>query len=119
MDDHTRLNRVHSTIAWGAIFTWWGTAEILNLPNGMDALGIGLVLFGLIFWRRWHGLSSNGFTVTFAILALAWGALDLSRSVLQMPLTHGAEFAVLLIVFGATLLVLGFGANSATRWARG
>ncbi len=101
------LNRVHETLAWGAIFVWWGITELFKLPNGLDALGIGLILLGIVALRARHGLSTNGLTVTLGLLALAWGVLDLARSVTHLPLQLSAEFAILLMVLGVTLLGLG------------
>ena len=101
------VNRISETLVWGAIFVWWGVAILLQLPNGMDALGIGVILLGLIAARSLSGLASNGFTITFGVVALAWGVLDLSRSVLRLPLGLGAEYAILVIVLGIILLARG------------
>lgn len=103
------VNRISETLVWGAIFVWWGVAILLQLPNGMDALGIGVILLGLIAARSLSGLASNGFAITLGIVALAWGVLDLSRSVLHLPLGVGAEYAILFVVVGMTLLARGAG----------
>jgi hypothetical protein len=73
----------------------------------MDALGIGLILLGLIAARSLMGLASSWFTITLGIVAFVWGALDLARSVLNWPLGLGAEYAILLIVVGMILLARG------------
>ncbi len=100
------VNRIHATIAWGAIFLWWGITELFHFPNGMDALGIGLILAGLIAVRSLKQLPTNSFTITLCILSLAWGVLDLMRSVLHLQLGLSVEFALLLMIVGATLLLL-------------
>ncbi len=103
MDNLQTVNRIHETLAWGAIFLWWGITELFNLPNGMDALGIGVILLGLTAVRSLNGLPTNGLTITLGILAFAWGMLDLMGSVLHVPF-NVPVFAILLIVLGMTLL---------------
>jgi hypothetical protein len=66
-----------------------------------------VILLGLAAARRLMGLSTNGLTITLATVALVWGALDLSRSVWHLPLELGGEFAILMVVFGLTLLAVG------------
>ena len=105
MENTRPLNRNLGTIAWGAIFVWWGITELLRLPNGMDAVGFGLIFLGVNAARVLNGIPTNNFTTMLGIFALVWGALDLARSVLRLPLDLHAEFAILLIVLGATLLV--------------
>ncbi|MCL4487320.1 MAG: hypothetical protein M1570_04225 [Chloroflexi bacterium] len=106
MENNQSLNRMHETMAWGAIVVWWGSAVLLRLPNGMDALGIGVILLGLVGVRSRMGLASSGVTITLGIVALVWGLLDLSRSVLHLPLELGGEFAILIIVLGLALLAV-------------
>jgi hypothetical protein len=105
MGNIEKLNRIHETIAWGAIFLWWGITELFKFPNGMDALGIGLILLGLMAVRSLNSLPVNGLTITLGILSLAWGVLDLMSSALHVPFKVPV-FAVLLIVLGLTLLAL-------------
>ena len=107
MQNLQSVNHMHETVGWGAIFLWWGIAELLKLPNGMDALGIGLILLGLTVVRTLNALPTSGLTITLGIVAVAWGLLDLSRSVVNLPLEASVEFAALLIVLGLTLLALG------------
>jgi hypothetical protein len=99
------LNRLHETIAWGVILLWWGITELLNLPNGMDALGIGLILLTLTAARSGKGLRTSGLTIAVGVLALAWGLLDLMDSLLRLPFEL-PTFAILLIVLGVTLIAL-------------
>jgi hypothetical protein len=104
MDNARTLNRYFETIAWGAIFIWWGLTELLNfLPNGIDAVGFGLIFLGVNVARSLKGIPTNGFSITLGILALVWGGLDLARSVLHLPFQIPI-FATLLIVLGMTLL---------------
>jgi hypothetical protein len=105
MEATRSLNRLHETIVWGAIFLWWGITELLSLPNGMDALGIGLILLTLTAARAAKGLRTNGLTITLGIVSLAWGLLDLMSSLLRLPF-EVPTFAVLLIVLGVTLIAL-------------
>src|SRR5574341_564051 len=71
----------------------------------MDALGIGLILLGLIAVRSLNSLPVNGLTITLGILAFAWGVLDLMGSVLRVPF-EVPVFAVLLVVRGVPRLSL-------------
>jgi hypothetical protein len=91
------------TLAWGGIFLWWGITELFKLPNGADALGIGLILLGVNAARLLNGMPTNGFSLTLGILALVWGVLDLARALVRLPFELPV-FAILLIVLGATLL---------------
>jgi hypothetical protein len=104
MDNTRILNRNFETIAWAAIFIWWGITELLkSLPNGIDAMGFGLIFLGLNFARSLRGIPTNGFSIALGILALVWGGLDLTRSVLHLPFEL-PTFAILLIVLGMILL---------------
>ena len=48
MENTRTLNRNLETIAWGALFIWWGITELFQfLPHGTGAIGIGLILLGL------------------------------------------------------------------------
>ncbi len=104
MNSAQTLNRNLGTIAWGMIFVWWGLTALLKLPNGTDAVGIGLILLGVNATRSLHRIPTIGFSVTLGILALAWGGLDLARSILHLPLELAAEFGILLSVLGVILL---------------
>jgi hypothetical protein len=105
MEATQTLNRLHEAIAWGAIFLWWGITELLELPNGMDALGIGLILLTLMAVRSGKGLSTNGLTIMLGVLSVAWGILDLMSSLLRLPFKL-PTFPTLLVVLGVTLIAL-------------
>ena len=105
MDNIQRLNHKFELLAWGAIFVWWGITELLqSLPDGMWAVGIGLILLGLNAARSLNGIPASGFTTILGILALVAGGLELARSVLRLPFDMPV-FAILLIVLG--MIVLG------------
>ncbi len=105
MDSSRTLSRHSETIVWGAIFIWWGLTELLTfLPNGVAALGFGLILLGLNMARLRYGIPTNGFSITLGILALVWGGLDLAQSLLHLPYKLPV-FAILLIVLGVIWLV--------------
>ena len=104
MENTRPLNRNLETIAWGAIFVWWGVTELLRLPNGMDAVGFGLIFLGVNVARALNGIPTKILTTLCGILALVWGGLDLAPVVLHLPFKLPV-FAILLIVLGATLLV--------------
>ena len=105
MENTRTSNRNLETIAWGALFIWWGITELFPfLPHGAGAIGVGLILLGLNVARLLSGVRASGFTITLGILALVWGGLELAGSLLALPFQIPV-FAVLLIVLGAIMLV--------------
>jgi hypothetical protein len=104
MDNLQSLNRRLEALAWGAFFVWWGITELFpSLPEGMGAVGIGVILLGLNAARSWNGIPTSGFTTILGVLALAIGGLELARMVLRLPFELPV-FAILLIVLGMILL---------------
>jgi len=98
-------------IAWGAFFILWGITELVpSLPNGIDALGIGLILLGLNAARHLSGLPISSFTITVGILAIVWGGLDLAGVLLSLPFEIPV-FAILLVVLGVIVLTRQISAN--------
>jgi hypothetical protein len=92
-------------IAWGAFFILWGITELFtSLPEGIGAIGIGLILLGLNAARSWTGRPTSGFTTTFGILALLLGGLELARPLLRLSFELPI-FAILLFTLGAILLI--------------
>jgi hypothetical protein len=88
------------TIAWGALFIWWGITELVKfLPEGTGVIGVGLILLGLNAARYFNAIPISGFTITLGILALVWGGLELAGAVLSLPFEMPV-FAILLIVLG-------------------
>lgn len=104
MDQQQALNRRLESIGWGAFFVWWGMTELFqSLPDGIGAIGIGLILLGLNAARSRNGLPTSGFTTTLGILALVLGGLELAQLVLDLPIELPV-FAILLIVLGMIIL---------------
>lgn len=97
------LKRDFEAIAWGLFFIWWGITELVELPEGTGAVGIGLILLGLNVARSLNGIPTNGLTLTLGILALVWGGLELAGSVLSLPFELPI-FAIVLIVLGLIVL---------------
>jgi hypothetical protein len=105
MKDPQTLNRNFEATGWGALLIWWGITEMVKpLPNGIGAIGIGLILLGLNAARHYAGITISGFTTTLGILALVWGGLELVGAALSLPFEMPV-FAILLITLG--VLVLG------------
>ncbi len=99
------INRYFETIAWGALFVWWGVLELVKgLPNGVGTVGIGLILLGLNVARALNRIPTSGFTTFLGLLALIWGGLELTRVTIGLPFEI-STFPVLLIVFGIFTLV--------------
>ncbi len=104
MNTSKSLNRNFETMAWGALFIWWGLTELIpSLPAGIGAIGIGLILLGLNAARSLNGLPTSGFSITLGVLALVWGGLELAGTVLRLPFELPV-FAILLIVLGGIML---------------
>jgi hypothetical protein len=105
MKNTQTLQRYLDTAAWGTFFIWWGITELFpSLPEGTGAVGIGLILLGLNVTRALNGIPASGFLTVLGILALVLGGLELARPLLQLSFDLPI-FAILLIVFGATLLI--------------
>ena len=97
--------RNFEAIGWGAFFVWWGITELIpTLPNGMGALGIGLILLGLNIARAYSGVPISHFSTVLGILALVWGGLELAGPLLHLPFELPI-FAILLIALGIFFLV--------------
>lgn len=115
MDNLQTLNRRLEAVAWGAFFVWWGVTELFaSLPEGIGAIGIGVILLGLNAARSVNGIPASGFTTTLGVLAFVLGGLELSRQVLRLPFELPV-FGILLIVLGVIFLareLLGKGSQS-------
>lgn len=105
MNDTQTLKRNPGTIAWGAFFIWWGITEIFSsLPNGTGAVGIGLILLGLNAARALNNIPASKFTTILGFLALVLGGLEMAQPLLRLPFELPV-FAIVLIVFGAYMLI--------------
>jgi len=104
MENTRTSDRNLETVAWGALFIWWGITELVpGLPHGTGAIGIGLIFLGLNLARSLNGIPTSGFSTTLGILALVLGGLELASSVMRLPFELPV-FAILLIVLGVILL---------------
>ncbi len=105
MNNSPTLSRNLGTIAWGAIFVWWGIIELFtSLPQGVGAVGIGLILLGLNLARSMNGIPVSGFTTILGVLSLVWGGLELAGTVLSLPFALPI-FPILLVVLGLSLII--------------
>jgi hypothetical protein len=105
MEDTRKSTLDLEAIAWGAFFILWGITELIpSLPEGIGALGIGMILLSLNLARSWKGESTNGFTTTLGILALLLGGLELASQYLQLPFDLPI-FAILLLALGSIILI--------------
>ena len=104
MNTTQTLNRNFEAIAWGALFIWWGITVLLpSLPEGISAIGSGLILVGANVARRQSGVPISRFSITLGILAIVWGALELMGVLLNLPFEIPV-FAILLILLGVIIL---------------
>jgi hypothetical protein len=105
MENTSKSNVNFETIAWGALFILWGlTSLFTSLPDGIGAVGIGLIMIGLNVARSWAGQPTSGFTTTFGILAILLGGLELARPFLHLSFEL-PTFAILLLGLGVIVLV--------------
>ncbi len=92
-------------VAWGALFILWGITEMFkSLPEGIGALGIGVILLGLNLVRHWNGQPARSFSTTVGILALLLGALELAQPYLHLSFELPI-FAILLLALGLITLI--------------
>ncbi len=104
MENTRNSNLDLGTIAWGALFILWGIMGMFKtLPEGIGAVGLGLILIGLNLTRSWKGQPTSGFTTTIGILALLLGTLELAQPLLNLSFELPI-FAILLIALGLILL---------------
>lgn len=105
MKNTREVNFDIEAIGWAAFFILWGITEMFkSLPDGIGAVGIGLILIGMNAVRSWAGRPTSGFTTTFGILALLLGGLELARPLLHLSFELPI-FAILLIALGVIVLV--------------
>ena len=104
MENTRTSDRNLETVAWGALFIWWGITELVpGLPHGTGAIGIGLIWLGLNAARALKGVPTSGLTTTLGILALVLGGLELASSAMHLSFELPV-FAILLIVLGVIVL---------------
>jgi hypothetical protein len=104
MDNLQTLNHRLEAIAWGAFFVWWGVTELFpSLPEGIGAVGIGLILLGLNSARLLNGISISGFTTTLGVVGLVLGGFELTRPLFHLTFELPV-FAIFLIVLGMIFL---------------
>jgi hypothetical protein len=97
--------KILEAVAWGALFIWWGLSFVQHfLPNGLDAAGTGVILLSVNAARKIKGVPVNGFSLTFGILTLLWGVLDMGNSVLHLAY-RPPILAILLIALGVIVVV--------------
>jgi len=99
------------TAGWGLLFIFWGISIFFDrIPFGVGLAGTGVILLGLNAVRALNGIRTRGGTTVCGILFLAWGGLELLRSmpasVLRLPfvLNDWAIFSILLVILGLILL---------------
>ena len=110
MDNLERTNRTINAIGWGSLFILWGITILFDFVHfGAGLIGTGLIFLGANAVRVLNGQPTQGDNTVIGILAISWGVMELGRPVMQQ-LFVGADldwviFAILLVVYGAILLV--------------
>ena len=95
------LNKRLETSAWGLFLIMLGgflfvPEEIIK--GGWWSIGVGLIFLGLNATRYFKGLRMSGFTTFLGVISVIGGILDLAG-------LDNVDFAVLVIVLGAYLLL--------------
>lgn len=95
------LNKRLETSAWGLFLIMLGgflfvPEEIIK--GGWWSIGVGLIFLGLNGARYFKGLRMSGFTTFLGVISVIGGILDLAG-------LENVDFAVLVIVLGAYLLL--------------
>ncbi len=108
MDNTRKLNLDLEIGVWGVLLIWWGIRWIFTfLPNGTGLLGTGLILLGLNGIRSLMGIPTRSITSILGIFAMFFGGLNLTNSILHLPLELPV-FEIMLIVLGAFILLRAF-----------
>lgn len=97
------LNKRLEGLAWGCFLILLGGFMFVPeeiIKGGWWSIGVGLIMLGLNAARYFNGLRMSGFTTFLGIIAVIGGILDL-----VLVGVEGVDFAVLLIVLGAYLLL--------------
>jgi hypothetical protein len=104
MENTRKTNLDFDAIAWAAFFILWGVTSLFtSLPDGIGAMGIGLIMIGLNIARSLTGRPTSGFTTILGILALLLGGLEMARPLLNLSFELPI-FAILLLALGAIML---------------
>jgi hypothetical protein len=111
-EEQTSIRKSYNAVAWGLLAILWGVTILFDfIPFGVGLAGTGLVLLGANVFLRYKGLPTKSDNTLFGILALAWGGLELGRSVLRLLFRNvdldWVIFASLLITLGAIFLARG------------
>lgn len=107
MVDAHALNRRYETIAWGVFFIVFGIVNLVRgLPEGVGAVGIGIILLGLNLARYMSHIPTSGFTTTLGIISLVLGGVDLVKALFS-PALELPTFPILLIILGVIWLARG------------
>ena len=108
MVDGKALNRKYETAAWGAFFILLGVTSLFRgLPEGVGAVGLGLIFLGLNLARYVNKLPTSALTITLGVLAVVLGSADILRTVLNLQV-EVPLFPLALIAIGLIWLVRGF-----------
>jgi hypothetical protein len=113
MDELHESTYGSSALGWGSLCILWGMTLLFDfIPFWVGLLGTGLIFFGANLLRARRGLPADAGNTVLGILAVSWGLLELSRPLLQGLFLSAdldwAIFAILLVIFGAVLVVRGW-----------
>ena len=95
------LNKRLETIGWGLFLIMLGGFALVPhelVPKGLWSIGVGVIMLGLNITRYLYKIKMSGFTTFLGIVALLSG-------VTQLMGMHNLDGPILLIIFGAALIL--------------
>jgi len=113
MSNMRNLKRNLKRVSWGFLAILWGATILFDfIPFGAGLIGTGLVLLGANVVRSINQLRTKNDNTILGILILAWGGLELARSLLDRLFPTAdldwVIFALLLIGWGVIMLTRAF-----------
>ena len=97
------------TLTWGLLLiwlgVWWSIPEGYEIfPEGVGAIGIGVILLGLNAARWLKGISIGLCSTSLGVLFLIWGGMKLICPLLNCAPCEPSALGIFLVIFGAVLL---------------
>lgn len=99
--EKAELNKRLETIGWGLFLILLAGSALFSgdwFPQGLWAIGVGFIMFGLNMARYFNKIRMSAFTTILGIIAILSGGAELFG--VELP-----SLAILLFILGAYLIV--------------
>lgn len=99
--EKAELNKRLESVGWGLFLIMIGGIALAPqslVPQGVWAIGVGIIMLGLNAARYYYKIKMSGFTIVLGTLALLTGIGELAG--VDLPV-----FAILLILIGASIII--------------